>query len=264
MAKKFSPARREAFFRALGETGNQTIAAERARVSRSWVCLHRAEDPDFRAKMDAAIAEAKVRLREGGGMTPAAGWRSLGGEELVVRGSNGRRVQIARARLKQWTPRVEARFLATLAATCNVKASCAAVGLSAASAYAHARRAPGFIERWRAAVEEGYFRIEAELLGRTQELLARPAQEDRQDAPEPAPLTVDQAFQLLHMHKHKVHGIGERVGRRPRKDGLPDALRVLLRNMDRIERRNRRAAEREAGRQRSEARDRPDAAVNGH
>lgn len=35
MTAKASPARIEAFFQALAETGNQTIAAERAKVSRS-------------------------------------------------------------------------------------------------------------------------------------------------------------------------------------------------------------------------------------
>jgi hypothetical protein len=132
------------------------------------VTLHRAFDPEFRARIEAARAEAKQRIvqarTEGGGMAPPAGWGALDGEELVVRGSNGRRTQIARARLKQWSPRAEARFLGVLAATCNVKAACAAVGLTAVSAYAHAKRWQGFAERWRAAVEIGYIRIEAQLL----------------------------------------------------------------------------------------------------
>jgi len=36
MVAKTSQARREAFLAALRETGNQTIAAERAKVPRSW------------------------------------------------------------------------------------------------------------------------------------------------------------------------------------------------------------------------------------
>ncbi|RYD66582.1 MAG: hypothetical protein EOP58_05130 [Sphingomonadales bacterium] len=134
MSAKTSAARGAAFFAALAATGNQALACERARVSRSWVGLHAREEPGFRAAMDAAIAEARAsfdKLRtSGGGARPAAAWRAQDGEELVVRGTNGRRVQVARARLKQWTPRTEARFLARLAATCNVKAACAAVAMS--------------------------------------------------------------------------------------------------------------------------------------
>ncbi|MCW3847026.1 hypothetical protein OF829_07220 [Sphingomonas sp. LB-2] len=214
MSRKFSTARREAFFRALAETGNQTLAAERAKVSRSWVTLHRAADPEFRARIAAARAEAKARIArakaEGGGVAPPSGWGSLDGAELVVRGGNGRWTQIARARLKQWSPRVEARFLGVLAATCNVKAACTAVGLTAASAYAHAKRWQGFAERWREAVEIGYLRIEAGLLAQAD---GNPFS-DREVDPEVAmpPMTVAQALQLLHMHKREVRGIGGRPG----------------------------------------------------
>ena len=121
MSAKTSPARRVAFFKALRETGNQTLACERAKVSRSWVQLQRSTDPQFKADVAAAVAEAKASLsqRSGtspehavrSGMRPPPGWGFQRGEELVVRGSRGRRVQVARARLHQCTPRVEARIL---------------------------------------------------------------------------------------------------------------------------------------------------------
>ena len=65
MSRKTSPARRGAFLQALRETGNQTIAAERAKVSRSWVQLHRSTDPQFRADVAAAARGPRVlpRLR---------------------------------------------------------------------------------------------------------------------------------------------------------------------------------------------------------
>ena len=77
------------------------------------------------------------------------------GEELVVRGvgrGGGRRVQVARARLRQWTPRIEERFLAALMATGNVKASLAEAGMSKGSAYAHRERWAGFARRWHEAI----------------------------------------------------------------------------------------------------------------
>jgi len=65
--------------------------------------------------------------------------------------SNGRRIQIARARLHQWTPRVEDRFLQALGATCNAKAAYTEAGMSKGSAYTHRERWPRFARRWQAA-----------------------------------------------------------------------------------------------------------------
>ena len=209
MTAKFGEARRRAFLAALRETGNQTLAAERAKVSRSWVSLHRSSDPVFRRASDAAIAEAKARLGAHPERQPPSGWGFLDGAELVVKGTNGRRVQIARSRLRQWTPRVEERFLETLAATCNVKAACAEVGLTAASAYNHRKRWQGFAERWDEAVEIGYSRLEAGLIEHACNLFSG------EGPPVLAPLptmTVAEALQLLHMHKHRVHGLGKAPG----------------------------------------------------
>ncbi|HVR91052.1 MAG TPA: hypothetical protein VHG29_08165 [Novosphingobium sp.] len=175
MTKKFSQARRDAFLTALAQTGNQTLSAERAKVSRGWVTLHRSTDAGFDAACRDAIAEARAALRdapsalrraqgsvapqgERNSMKPPTGWGYLDGAELVVKGTGGssfpdaptqgRRVQIARARVRQWSPRVEERFLAALTATCNVKAACAEVGLTPASAYNHRLRWDGFARRW--------------------------------------------------------------------------------------------------------------------
>ena len=188
-------------------------------VSVLWVQLHRTEDPAFRREVDEAVAAAKAALRSldklgtqgrtGEGCRPPSGWGFLDGEELVVKGTGGsgggKRVQIARARLRQWSPRVEERFLAALGATCNVKAACAEVGLTAASAYGHRKRWRAFAERWDAAVEEGYMRLECGLVEAAGNFLSGEA------LPDPLPLremTVAQAIHLLHMHKHQVHALG--------------------------------------------------------
>jgi len=118
MSKKFSAQRRRAFLTYLAQSGNQTLSAERAKVSRSWVQLHRSSDAEFDAACRAAIAEAQGRLRQALPLPPPASgrgeeraqvrgakWRYFDGAELVVKGTNGRRTQIARARIKQWTPR---------------------------------------------------------------------------------------------------------------------------------------------------------------
>ena len=118
-------------------------------------------------------------------------------------------MQIGRAREKQWTPRVERRFLAALAGTCSVKAACAEVGMWPPSAYNHRQRWPAFAQAWDEAVETGYARLEAALL----EAACNPYSET-----EVAPdltireMTAQDALQLLHMQKHAVRGIGKRPG----------------------------------------------------
>jgi hypothetical protein len=235
MSAKISAAKRAAFLEALEATGNQTLADERAKVSRSWVVLHRSRDPEF----DAAVRGACLGFarRRQTGAEPAAGWGFLDGEELVVRGTGGsgggKRVQIARARIRGWSPRVEDRFLATLAATCNVKAACAEVGLSATSAYEHRKRWPAFAARWDAAVAEGYARIEIALLENGANLFSSP------DLPDAAngvgPVSAEQAIHLLHMHKHQVLGIGKAPGKRWRRPRTLDEMRgSIMRKIEAI------------------------------
>jgi hypothetical protein len=258
MSAKFSEARKRAFFKALSETGNQTLAAERAKVSRSWVGLHRAKDPTFDAASREALRQAQDRLgtvakerlghsphpaqptaespspAEGRGTNqPPRGWGFHDGAELVVRGSNGRRVQIGRARLHQWSARVEERFLAALAATCNVKAACAEVGMHATSAYAHRKRWSAFARRWDAAIETGYVRIEMALLSNACNLFSA------DELPPEEPLrgmTVDQAIHILHMHKNEVRGIGRRPGLMARPRGLDEVRDSILRKIEAIQR----------------------------
>jgi hypothetical protein len=133
--------------------------------------------------------------------------------ELVVRGTGGtgggKRVQIGRARTHQWGPLTEDRFLAVLAATCNVKAAYEAAGMSKGSAYTHRKRWPDFARRWKEAVEEGYVRIELALLENGANLFSRA------DLPPEVPIrgmTAAQAIHVLHMHKKEVRGIGKAPG----------------------------------------------------
>lgn len=236
MTRKFDESRRRAFLDVLAETGNQTIAAERAKVSQSWVTLHRSTDPGFRAAIVEAREKAKQALGAlrvgGGGTAPPSGWGSLDGADLVVRGTNGRRVQIARSRLKQWCPRTEERFLATLAATCNVKAACAEVGLTPASAYNHRNRWRAFADRWDEALDNGYARLELALVETAGNMFS--GTETPLDAPMP-PMRVDEALHLLHMYKHRMHGIGGRPGLHAKPD-WEEIARVVTRKVEAMER----------------------------
>jgi hypothetical protein len=257
MTRKFGQPRKDAFLAALRETGNRTLAAEAAKVSQSWVGLQRKSDPDFKRACAEAVEAAKRCLSglpdqvrgSQGSCEPPTGWRFLDGEELVVRGTGGsgggKRVQIARARLRQWTPRVEERFLAALAATCNVKAACAEVGLTAASAYNHRNRWQRFAERWDEALEIGYVQLEFGLVERAGNLFSG-------DGPvEVGPIramTAAHAIHLLHMHKHAVHRIGKRPGLRAREPDIESVRAEILRKVDALDRADKRrlAEDREA------------------
>lgn len=235
MTAKTGERRRAAFFRALEETGNQTLAAERAKVSRSWVSTWRARDPAFSAEVDRALLTAKARLDHAPGVGPDGAWRAQDGEELAVRGSNGRWTQVARARLRQWTPRAEARFLGSLAANCNVKLACAAVGLSPASAYNHRGRWPAFAEKWDAAIEQGYDRLATALMASAGAMLG-----DADMAPEAAmgPMTVEDAIRLLGLHQRRAVGLGRAPGRERRVRSLEEMRPVILAKIERAKRAN--------------------------
>ncbi|HEY0147893.1 MAG TPA: hypothetical protein VGB70_02705 [Allosphingosinicella sp.] len=223
MWTKITQARREAFLRVLGECGNQTLAAERARVSRSWVCKWRGLDPEFDAAVKAAVAGARARLLAArrDGTAPPKGWGHLDGVELAVRGTAGggkRRVQIARARLRDWSPAVERRFLDVLGATCNVSAALAEVGKSKGSAYTHRKRWPAFAALWDATLAEAYAALEVALMENGANLFSTPDY-----APETVirDMRVDDAIHLLHMQKGKVLGIGGLPGRHWWRNGPP-------------------------------------------
>jgi hypothetical protein len=219
MTAKMSDRRRSAFLEALKACGNQTLAAERVCVSRSWVCKERGLNPQFDEACRRVIAAAQARLRGAEGNRPPEGWGHLDGVELVVRGTKGRRVQIARARAGQWTARTERRFLAVLAATGNAEAAYVAAGKSKGSAYSHRRRWAGFERQWGEAVEQSCVRLELGLAHHAMNLFSTP------ELPEPAPvsMTPDQAIHSLHMNKRRLFNLGKRPGRR----GAPPSMEAV-------------------------------------
>lgn len=255
MHRKMSGRRRAAFLRALEACGNQTLAAERACVSRSWVCKGRAEDPQFDATVRAAVEKARQsfdRLRTSGegGRRPPSGWGHLDGVELVVKGTNGRRVQIARARAGQISSAVEDRFLATLGATCNVKAAYTAAGVSKGAIYTHRRRWPAFARRWDDAIKLGSLILQFAMVHHAGnpfpstevpepeeiEILPvpmRPRQPPRRNYPT-IKLTPDQAMHSLYMHQYETDRIGRRPGLQAKPPPMEEVHRVILRNIEAI------------------------------
>lgn len=229
MWKKIRPRQREAFLRALGETGNLTLAAEHAKLSRSWVVKWRGLDAEFDAACRAAVAVARARLGSAEKRGAGKKWRYLDGAELVVKRGNGRRTQIARARRRQWTPRVEARFLAVVAATCNARAGCGEVGMSVSSLYTHLKQWPDFARRYREAVAIGYGRLNGGLTANCIAFMDPEIEEDIPiDLPMP-PMTVGHVIRVVRVHDRRLREarqdeewargartLGRPPGRRPR------------------------------------------------
>ena len=128
MPSKISIGREVIFLRALADTGNATLAAERAGVSWSWAYKRREVDARFDALFREITALARARLP----------------------------VQVRRDRYGGWTAAKEARFIERLRETCSVWLAAAAVGLSAGSAYQRRRRKPDFADAWDVAEAEAW------------------------------------------------------------------------------------------------------------
>ena len=233
MSAKTSERRRAAFLAAVAATGNQALAAERAKVSRSWVTMHRAADPAFAAAIEEARLAARARLAQVSGVGPDGAWRAQAGEELAVRGSNGRWIQVARARPRQWTPRVEARFLAALATCCNIKRACGEAGMSPQSAYAHRKRWSAFERAWDEAIEDGYERLASAAVAVAGAMLGDP---DMVPEAEMGPVTVNEAIRLLGLHKRRAIGVGRAPGRTARRKTFEELAPSIMAKLGLVER----------------------------
>jgi hypothetical protein len=115
-----------------------------------------------------------------------------------------------------WSDEAERIFLDHLAASCNVSASAAAAGFSAVTVYNHRRSDPGFAARWQEALDQGYARVEMELVRTATDYLAGL---DLSDLPLKG-MTVRDAVTILGMHR--VRGSGD--GRGPRFSSTPRGL----------------------------------------
>jgi hypothetical protein len=238
MLARMSERRRSAFLKALEACGNQTLAAERVCVSRSWVCKERGLNPGFDAECRRVIASARARLGSAEGNRPPEGWGHLDGVELVVRGTKGRRVQIARARAGQWTAASEDRFLEVFAATCNAQAAYLAAGKSKGSAYAHRKRWPGFDRRWGEAEAMGYGQLEEALCERGENRFSAPDLPSGVPKPAIPAMTVQEAIQLLRLHQYQVRETGRKPGRWRRPRTLEELRPEILRQFSAIARKS--------------------------
>ena len=137
-------------------------------------------------------------------------------------------LQVIRSTGARWTDQAEARFLDCLAATCNVTASAEAAGFTTFSIYRRRRGDPVFAQRWQAALEQGYARIEMALVRRAADALEGLSPDPA--TPIPA-MTVEAALKILSRHRSSIEAgtRGKRNWVRPRSlDELRDSILAKL------------------------------------
>ncbi|HEY0414306.1 MAG TPA: hypothetical protein VGD66_14315 [Allosphingosinicella sp.] len=163
MVAKMSEKRVNAFLRAYARSGNMTLSAEQAGMSKSWAVKRRWVDAAFDAACRAAKQASVARLAGSGSNRPPEGWGQRAGVDLVVARGGRRPPQVVRSLRTRWTPRAEARFLGALGQSCNVRIACEEAGMTVSSYEAHRRRWPDFRRRVAEALAIGRVRIEARL-----------------------------------------------------------------------------------------------------
>lgn len=204
MNDKVSAARRRAaFLRALSETGSVTLAAARAGGDRSGFYARRRRDAVFARGWDEALERARGRLAEGGAEPR--------GDDLVIWDSARGRPRATQIQAHKWTARAEGLFLAHLAATSNVTASCAAAGFSTTAVYQRRMKRPGFRDAWAEALDEGYARLEMMLVERATRA-PDPAEPDAGPVAAGTAMTTGEAMNLLKLHKAATAGQAPRRG----------------------------------------------------
>jgi hypothetical protein len=151
MTARTSGAKRRAFLKAYAQSGNLTLSAEQAGVSKSWAVKARRGDPAFAEQCRAAKAASAERLAGGGCNRPPKAWKRLGSVDLIVHRAGKRPPQVVRSLRARWTPRAEGRFLGKLRQCNNIRLACDWSGMTLSSCEAHMRRWPDFRRRVREA-----------------------------------------------------------------------------------------------------------------
>jgi len=121
-----------------------------------------------------------------------------------VAGGRGGRPQMRTVRKGGWTEAKKTAFFVELAATCNVSAALAKVGMGAPQVYNLRQSDAAFRARWNAALSEGYARLELMLLERAMIGTVRTVRkaDGRTETMTEYPNAI--ALQLLRMHRDTV------------------------------------------------------------
>jgi hypothetical protein len=135
-------------------------------------------------------------------------------------------LQVRKLRKDSWTMSDKAAFLDHLAVTCNVKASCAAIGKAENVAHAMHRRDPAFAEAWGHALHSGYATLEAMLIERARGSIPIPIGETKVTI-DPGQMDTELALKLIDRHLKRLQG-GAHKGMQPYKRVTEDKTNAAL------------------------------------
>lgn len=168
------------------------------------------------------------------GCAMADGDREKDGGGRVVRQARNRKTQVIRTGGKRWSQAAEQRFLEELAATANVRAAAEAAGFSTTAIYQRRMRWPGFAAEWQACLEQGYARIEAQLVALATDSLRR---EPVTGEAAGKAMSVAEMMNLLKLHRASVKGgAPQRYDARALPPDIEAVRASILRKIDAIER----------------------------
>jgi hypothetical protein len=155
------------------------------------------------------------------------------GQTQVRRGPTGK-VQRIKSRGAQWCEATEEEFFDVLAASCNVTLATETVGFTTPTVYRLRRMRPDFAARWQAALEQGYARLEMELLRAATDTLADQDFDESRPVPR---MTVEQAANVLRAHRNEVRGGGDGgPGARARRRGFAEVRASITAKLVAVER----------------------------
>jgi hypothetical protein len=135
-------------------------------------------------------------------------------------------LQVRQVRKGSWTKGDKAAFLDHLAVTCNVAASCAAIGKAANVAHRLRRRDPAFAEAWDRALHAGYATLEAMLIERARGSAPIPVGVTEVEI-DPAKMDTELALKLIDRHLKRLEG-GAHKGRPPYKRVTEDQTNAAI------------------------------------
>lgn len=165
----------DTFLRQLARTGNFALAADLAGLAKSGLYKRCARDARFNEACEAALAQARreltsVRPEEALSKVEVPSRRAQ--PNLTTPGSIHLSTYAGRAQLRRLAPGCLSEagvtaFLATLAATCNVRLSAEQVGVRSSSIHRRRERDSRFAEAMDQAIAHATFALECDLAGET-------------------------------------------------------------------------------------------------
>jgi len=163
----------------------------------------------------------------------------MGEGEESVRGGNGRKVQVRKARRDEFGEEKKQVFLDHLAGCANIKRAAEAAGVSTPTVQNHRRRDPAFARAMEEALEAAYLTLEALTIERA----ATGGGYSPGDTPVPGPETLDPET-ALHLLRIRRAPLGSRTGKgghRPKRAGEKELKEAILVQLDRLGARLRRS-----------------------